>query len=529
MLILPNRRVSQPQQAGGPDWGNPIARGMRLLWSAQAPHDLVTGSKAAAFNNAPASAHSAHGLGKVGAGNAALDFGKRLDLGTPGTDTISYMVVLHLVNAATADGYIMGRITFAGYPFSFQIDGAKNRFSAGVAGGLTEVHYPPTETLGQLAPIEGKTVVVLCTWNGATLSLSVQQLGGPWGGTSSVAKGGNFSSWGDTDDAPFFLFGSGIDWRLLNGANLLGAAVWNRALSTAESRDVLTNPWQLFQPLPHRQGWPRFQHSLRAVHSTYGAHCSLGAASQIHALPATRAAQRAASTGDALHQAHQLTALQAGHRLASGSASARSTHALGPGQALQRSFAIGGPVATTHRLDAVHAQQATHTQGGAVQGTHLLVRTLAAQPTATSPASCSQRHEPTPMPSGAGSASSTGTHQASHNPAAQHSAQHPRTSARSLVQSHPLPATAASSAPQACTSAAIGQHHRPQAHPCGQRHHASRASLQQTKLPQARPCAVLHRCAKAALPGFDVGPSRYLVHVPVLPTRVEAPDHIEFD
>lgn len=262
MLFLPKRRIAQPQDAVGPDWTNPLARGLRFLWTPQAGRDLVTGTPAVSTGAAPAQRHSGHGLGVVGAGSVRLGFGKRLDLGTPGTNTISYMAVLHLVNAATADGYIMGRITLGGYPFSFQLDGGNDRFSAGVAGGLTNVNYPTTSTAGQLDPIQGKDVVVLCVWDGATLTLSVRELGGPWGGSSSVSRSGTFGSGGGSDDASFELFGAGIDVRALNGANLLCGAVWNRVLAASESRAILANPWQLFGPMPRKALWKVFRYAF---------------------------------------------------------------------------------------------------------------------------------------------------------------------------------------------------------------------------------------------------------------------------
>ncbi|WP_439587646.1 hypothetical protein [Hydrogenophaga sp.] len=457
MLFLPPRRVAQPQEGTEPAWANPIARNLQFLWVPGTDRDLVKGTRSQTSGGSLPLRHSAHGLAAQGVNDGLYYFFGRQDIAPAGTNQFSMMVVANLADVASAFGHFIGRV-WSNFVFYAFVDGVSDsRFWVGMAGNQT-ICYPATHVAGQLDPINGKDVVLIATWDGATVTLTVRELGGPWGGTRSVPKSGTFPA---DATASIRVLDRGDGHQKLNNAGVLAASAWHRPLRPAEVESLVQNPWQLFAPR-QRRVWVPPSHSLVARHS----------------------AQRASATSGAAGHAHHLSPVHVAQAIHSPSRAALQVHQLAGPPAQQRARSTLRPFAQAHTLQGQAAAQLGASSTRAVQVLLALTPRHSAHTPASSLAAVAQRHTPGPR----------------------HTAQQPGSRSAAVAHTHLLQGT-----------------------PSRLRAAVSRAPAQPFHAPRARRSATHHRCPVGTVPGFSASPSRYLVHVPVLPNRVEAPDHIEID
>ena len=247
-LILPSRRVVQPQGALAANISSPLARDMRFLWAHGSDRDLVKGAPYAIAGTAPADTSTPKGFAKVGAGSGNLNFGLRTDLGTPGTNQLSVMAVAYIDDSAAATGAFMGRVNSA-FCFTLGVNSGSQQFTFGINQSITVV-VPEASVIAGLLPVNKRPVVIVGTYNGATADLYVETFGdSAFKGSNSRARTGNFPS---NPSDPFSLLSRGGTGERLNGASMIAGGVWGRALHRNEVDAILENPWQLFKPIERR-------------------------------------------------------------------------------------------------------------------------------------------------------------------------------------------------------------------------------------------------------------------------------------
>lgn len=245
-LILPSRRVVQPQEAVDIDWSNPLAVGIR---SAMLHGRIIRQGG----STPPESGSSPYGVPQV------TRNGRALQIGT-GASNAGYLLRAGDVGPAVATGYlaltetrlaILQHRTAINYGISYSVPGGT---TGGLnwrmlSGGRHQVLISGVGTMGEGRILSvGETAVIAMRAryvsgsfaNGDAFTNGVFDGTGIYNGTIQGSAGGSI---GGTSPA--------TDPMREYGAMPLHVS-WSRALSDLEIREVSANPWQLFRPLQRR-------------------------------------------------------------------------------------------------------------------------------------------------------------------------------------------------------------------------------------------------------------------------------------
>lgn len=232
-LILPSRRVVQPQGPVEIDWTNPLARG--LVDAISAPRlgskSAVRGTYPTAVNSGAPVSVGSRGFGAYApqsSGSSKLSY-LTVAVGPPFTFILVYdQVELPNTTLRTAGDW---GISSNGYVLA--PNGTNFRALVSRAGTNTSLVGSPVLVGAKVDAICADTTAAAYWENGVRTAYN-------------AAHGGIDASQGTLN------LGAASDGAAASGARIYGAFVWNRALSDAEIRAVSENPWQLFRPIQRR-------------------------------------------------------------------------------------------------------------------------------------------------------------------------------------------------------------------------------------------------------------------------------------
>jgi len=217
---------SQPQEAVGIDWSNPITRGL-IDWGTPVEPNGISGV------NSPTVVARRDGIAHKGNGSSSYFFKS-----VPPLPIVYEATVLAIVHgAATAEhrAYSLGSSLSATPIISI---GAITAANAGFYCRLPGGGYTPTAVTGfeDAAP---HLIIGIAFATGTEVWVD-----GVLSGTSAVA----------TDGSIYQLDRIGVGALVrstpasYSATGVLLRAAWNRRLSSAEIADISYNPWQLFEP-----------------------------------------------------------------------------------------------------------------------------------------------------------------------------------------------------------------------------------------------------------------------------------------
>ena len=296
-LILPSRRVVQPQGPVEVDWGNPLARGLMSAWSGGIVSTRATPLKAAPYG---VNAASKYGVGGKGNG-ASTSVLLPSDAISPSTSGVAFGTRFALVRAGAANA---SRVILGG-------GSGKNAWRLG-SGGSVEILSVDTNLIFS-APS------VVSAWELCALGVTlVGQNGGEpvrvWKNGALVASGLSTNNAGATSSTPY-LGQNGNNSQYFDG-EIYHHLAFDRVLSDGEMIGLFANPWQLFKP------------ASRRIIIDLGAGGGTSATASATPANVTTTAQTATATGAASAQATPAQVTSApSTALAIGSASAQATPA----------------------------------------------------------------------------------------------------------------------------------------------------------------------------------------------------------
>lgn len=229
---------SQPQEAVGVNWGNPLARDLRFAFLGSNPQyqpPIPGGANNQIITGAPVQSATRHGLGPKFASNSYYTYSCPDWLVTDSTPTTIVAIVRRDGTFQTNAGIIVKETVLQQrIGLGTQSTGVEAIIGVKSSWGVTAVE---TTLLGL-----GESAIYVSAYDGAT-TLSLYKNGifqSASTRSSSLASGGTSQITVGTE-------GSALSARWLNGTLPVGFG-FSRLLSASEIKSISDNPWQLFSP-----------------------------------------------------------------------------------------------------------------------------------------------------------------------------------------------------------------------------------------------------------------------------------------
>lgn len=220
--------TSQPQQAVGIDWSNPITRGLVVAFNHPNKLDHVKNSLASRNGTVTSSANG-------------VSFGASSSLSVTDTPLEKFTIVSGAF-ASASTGTLFSRTSGVGgshrqnYVLSLN-GGTTPRFGFETSGS-----YPYIAS--SISVSSGAFVVAAASYDGATQKVYTN---GITGGAQVAATPTTSIASVDTQVGAVYGTDRAVPYT---GAGIKFAYLWNRALSDAEILSISQNPWQIFKPIP---------------------------------------------------------------------------------------------------------------------------------------------------------------------------------------------------------------------------------------------------------------------------------------
>lgn len=358
-LIIPSRRVWQPQGKAQIDRNSQIGRGLRealvpsgshlfyaelgrpLRFAGTIQPVVISGQFGAGIQNSALSGWQEY----IGAISIASDATLAVVGRVPSSATNSTAAAVGQTASGSQLRISIGNGTTAGVV----------RAEAYIGGG-TRV-FGGSFTL----PVGSDYIAIARHKNGVLQDLWVNGIQDP----ATLSQTGNFIGLSH--------FGR---QNAIAGTPLFLAATWQRALSDQEIRDFSLNPWQIFRPVQRRV---YFDMGAGGGVTLTGANCAQsntstsGAISQTHSLSGASVAQSNTSTTGAIGQSIILTGASVSQGNASTSGAVSQTHVLIGANCQQANTSTSGAVVQTGDLTGANCAQGNTTTTGAISQSHVLI------------------------------------------------------------------------------------------------------------------------------------------------------------
>ncbi len=241
-LILPSRRVVQPQGPVEVDWANPLARGLVGVMSGTGP--LLTPQSRGAVSIFGSVSSTVRGFvpnGATGYAQAPTPIGDYTEQ--------TLLAVATPYALPTADH---GGIVLHGFLGN---DPARptTRITLGLGGGIYSQRQTNNGAVTSTSNGQSYVGRRVCAVSSSAGANNFLYLDGVLAGQSTT--GYAFSDSSTTVQKQLVVGRNGFNYsyQFFNGLVEL-ACLWRRALSASEARAISENPWQLFRPLATR--WP---------------------------------------------------------------------------------------------------------------------------------------------------------------------------------------------------------------------------------------------------------------------------------
>ncbi len=242
-LILPSRRVVQPQGPVEIDGGSPLGKSLGFSVSDFTGRDVV-GQRLVTRSASLAYGTTALGRGFSSAANAA--FSAPLDLS--GTSEITVAFILKRNTATGTQVLVEHTINQNNQAGSFLIYTDTTNFLASISNGIGGA--ASFNVASCAAPAVGRTTKVVVTL--ARRGTSAQACRIWYDGVEQVTSQPNTGSIsGNFANSTTYFFGRAAASLFANGV-IHDAAIWLRSLADAEVAQWSANPWQLFRPIQRR-------------------------------------------------------------------------------------------------------------------------------------------------------------------------------------------------------------------------------------------------------------------------------------
>lgn len=242
-LILPSRRVAQPQGPVEVDRGNPLCTALGFHVSDFTGRDVV-GQRFVTRSASLAYGTTALGRGFSSAADAA--FSAPLDLS--GTSEITVAFILKRNTATGTQVLVEHTINQNNQAGSFLIYTDTTNFLASISNGLGGAGN--FNVVSCAAPAVGRTTKVVVTL--ARRGTSAQACRIWYDGVEQVTTQPNTGSIsGAFANSTTYFFGRAATSLFANGV-IHDTSIWLRSLADAEVAQWSANPWQLFRPIQRR-------------------------------------------------------------------------------------------------------------------------------------------------------------------------------------------------------------------------------------------------------------------------------------
>lgn len=242
-LILPSRRVVQPQGPVEVDGGSPLGRSLGFCVSDFSGRDVV-GQRFVTRSASLAYGTTALGRGFSSAADAA--FSAQLDLS--GTSEITVAFILKRNTETGAQVLIEHTINQNNQAGSFLIYTDTTNFLASISNGLGGAANFNVASCA--APAIGRTTKVVVTLARRGTSAKACRIW--YDGVEQVTTQPNTGSIsGAFANSTTYFFGRAATSIFANGV-IHDASIWLRSLADAEVAQWSANPWQLFRPIQRR-------------------------------------------------------------------------------------------------------------------------------------------------------------------------------------------------------------------------------------------------------------------------------------
>ena len=222
--------TSQPQQAVGIDWSNPITRGLVIAFNHPSKLDHAKNRLASVNGTVTSSANG-------------VSFGESSSLSVTDTPLEKFTIVSGAF-ASASTGTLFSRTSGSGGAYRQNYVLSLNGGTTPRFGFETSGSYPYIAS--SISVSSGAFVVAAASYDGATQKVYTNGISG-----GSQAAATPTTSIASVDTQVGAVDGTDRAVRY-TGAGIKFAYLWNRALSDAEISSISRNPWQIFKPITRR-------------------------------------------------------------------------------------------------------------------------------------------------------------------------------------------------------------------------------------------------------------------------------------
>lgn len=364
-LILPSRRIVQPQQYAQIDYGNPITRGLVLA----ANNDCVVKNIAGTVTkkNTATKTRSKAGISPAYNGtNVDMRVSTSVLGSNPAQATLFAVVKIGQTSAESA---ILGCCNSASTNQLFRLEQRANGMSPQGFNlqfrdnslNLLDIGNNTALTSGDEA-----TLIGIFRTGTAEKALYINGL--------KVASSTVNQEWIALNRTDIGVLTQNAPSQWFNGGIPI-SAIFNRALTDSEIVALAQNPWQLFRTSSRRVWFnPSVSqgHTLTGNDATQGNQSDNGGITQNHDLTGSNVQQVNQGSSGSISQTHVLNGLVVSQANQSDSGSISQSHMLGGDNVAQSNHATSGDIGQSHVLTGGNADQNNTGSSGAVTQNHVL-------------------------------------------------------------------------------------------------------------------------------------------------------------